>query len=82
MNVSVYIFMYKWCRANWHYLKQGNILHKTLKYGNILLKKGVKINALFLSTKQPIYLLFIIFDNNILVASFICNTFLYTVYKT
>jgi len=36
-----------------------------LKHGNILHKKGVKLNALFLITKQPIYLLFIIFDDNI-----------------
>jgi len=51
MKLSDYIFMYKWCRANWHYLKHGIILHK----------KGVKLNAPFLSTKQPIYFLFIIF---------------------
>lgn len=72
MNLSLYIFMYKWCRTNWHYLKHGNILHK----------KGVKLNAPFLSTKQPIYFLFIIFYDNILVAFFIWSTFFYTVYKT
>jgi hypothetical protein len=72
MNLSVYIFMYKWCRAHWHYLNYGNILHK----------KGMKLNTPFLSTKQPIYFLFIIFDDNILVASSICGTFLYTIYKT
>lgn len=44
------------------------ILHKTLKYGNILHKKEVKLNAPFLSTKQPIYFLFIIFYDNISVA--------------
>jgi len=60
MNLSVYIFMYKWCRANWHCLKHGNILHKTLKHGNIFHKKGVKLNAPFLSRKQQIYLLFLI----------------------